>query len=526
MPVSIVHSTSSDNKGSCSKYGYYLNKENQELTKQGQGHRQQFFFNQERNMITTVQAISMVDTNNKNKGLAKKQDKYFTLSLNFSQSEQEHLASTFAKRPIENVEELNVKEYEHYNEVIKLFTRQAMRNYAANFKKDIDETQIVWFAKIEHKRRYKGTDKEVMTGRAKSGEPKNGMQTHVHITVSRMHKDYRINLSPLANARSSENLVLNGRKVKGGFDRSNWKQLNENSFDKMFEYKRGLEEKFETLRKLKHGTLEEKLALKTEIQLEKQKHPELQKRQELKQQQSYFDQDQNIITKVQAISITDYNSKNKVTSNVQDSYFSLILNLSQNEQEHLASAIAERPIGNIEELTTKEFEQYNKAIQLFAQKAMRNFVITIKKNITEKELKWFAKVEHQQQAKDSAKGVMSGKAKSGESNKGIQTQIHITVSTMQMGHLIENDAMENTGVSEKPKLQGEKVMESFDYARWKQLNRNSFDKMFGYKRSLEETLETHLEKEKLQESQKSQQIIKGQEIEKGPKKDRDNQISL
>jgi len=281
MPVSIVHTTSSNNKGSCSKYGHYLNKENQELKKEGQGYRQQFFFNQDQNMINTVKAISMVDDNNKNKGLAKKQDKYFTLTLNFSQSEQEHLASTFAKRPIENVEELNTREHEQYNEVIKLFTQQAMRNYATNFKKNIKENQIVWFAKIEHKRRYKGTDKEVMTGRAKSGEPKKGLQTHVHITVSRMHKDYRINLSPLANARSSENLVLNGRKVKGGFDRSNWKQRNEDSFDKMFEYKRGLGEKFETLRKLKHGTLEEKLALKAEIQLEKQQTQEPQKSQQI-----------------------------------------------------------------------------------------------------------------------------------------------------------------------------------------------------------------------------------------------------
>jgi len=288
MPVSIVHPTSSDNKGSCSKYGHYLNKENQELKKEGQGHRQQFFFNQDQNMLTTLKAISMVDDNNKNKGLAKKQDRYFTLTLNFSQREQQHLASTLAKRPIENVDELNAKEYENYNEVIKLFARQAMKNYAANFKKDIDEKQIVWFAKIEHKRRYKGTDKEVVIGRAKSGEPKKGLQTHVHITVSRMHKDYRINLSPMANARSSENLVLNGRKVKGGFDRSNWKQLNEDSFDKMFEYKRSLEEKFENMRTLKHGKLEEKLALKAEIQREKQQIQEkqqslqIQKSQEVK----------------------------------------------------------------------------------------------------------------------------------------------------------------------------------------------------------------------------------------------------
>lgn len=271
MPVSIVHTTSQDNKGSCSKYGHYLNKENKVLKKEGLGHRQQFFFDQERNTLTTLKAISMVDDNGKNKGLAKKQDRYFTMTLNFSKKELAHLTSTLAKRPIRDIAEMDDRELKDYNEVIRLFTRRAMRNYADNFNKGITEKQLVWFAKIEHRRYYKGTDKEVMVGKAKSGERKEGLQTHVHITVSRMHKEHRINLSPMANARSSKNLVLNGRKVNGGFDRSKWKQRNEDTFDEMFKYQRRLEVKFETLRILKHGTLEEKKVLKMAIQQEKNK---------------------------------------------------------------------------------------------------------------------------------------------------------------------------------------------------------------------------------------------------------------
>ena len=63
MPVSIVHTTSQDNKGSCSKYGHYLNKENEVLKKEGLGHRQQFFFDQEQNTLTTIKAIDMIDEN-------------------------------------------------------------------------------------------------------------------------------------------------------------------------------------------------------------------------------------------------------------------------------------------------------------------------------------------------------------------------------------------------------------------------------------------------------------------------------
>jgi len=545
MPVSIVHPTSADNKGSCSKYGHYLNKENKELKKEGNGHRQQFFFNQDQNMITTVQAITMVDDNNKNKGLAKKQDKYFTLTLNFSQSEQEHLASTFAKRPIENVDELSTKEYENYNEVIKLFARQAMRNYAANFKKDIDEKQIVWFAKIEHKRRYKGTDKEVIIGRAKSGEPKKGLQTHVHITVSRMHKDYRINLSPMANARSSENLVLNGRKVRGGFDRSNWKQLNEDSFDKMFEYSRSLEEKFETLRKLKHGTLEEKLALKAEIKLEQNESPELQKKPKLDMKPIYFGQDQNKITKAQAISTIESHSENKEISKGQERYVELTLNLSQREQEHLTSVVAERPVENIEELTAEELKHYNEALQVFAREAMQNFAVSRKRKIQEKQLTWFAKIEHDNVSKAADEKSSIRKSKTGEPKKGLKTKIYITVSGMQKGHNIENKSTPNVDFGKKAIPSENSVIEGIDYSKWKQLNENSFDTLFGYERSLEEKKEVHkkpehgtleekspkkeglkLDKLKNRLSQKTRQSQKGTKKGKDRNKGKNNQISL
>ncbi len=271
MPVSIVHTTTADNKGSCSKYGFYLNKENKEYIKEGRLENLQHFFNQNENRLTTMEAITLIDQNNIGKGLRNNQDKYFTLTLNLSQKELAYLTKKVAGRNIENARHLTNEEFKKYNELLKDYTNQAMKNYVDNFNKNITQEQVVWFAKIEHRRRFKGTDKEVLTGKAKSGEPKKGLQSHVHITVSRMHKDYRINLSPLTNARSSKNLVLNGRKVNGGFDRSNWKQLNENLFDTIFEYKRGLDEKFETHRTLKLGSLEEKLKLKAQLLEERER---------------------------------------------------------------------------------------------------------------------------------------------------------------------------------------------------------------------------------------------------------------
>lgn len=275
MPVTIIHKTSDNNKGSSSKYGFYLNKENSEYVKDGVPEKQNFFFNQNEDKISTVNAISMIDENAKGKGLKKAQDKYFTVTLNFSDKELKHLAKIVSGKDISEVKELTQKEYQEYNKLLREYTKEAMKNYASNFNKGIAKDDIVWHAKVEHKRRYKGYDEEVKRGLSKSGELKSGLNSHVHVTVSRMHKDYRVSLSPLANARNSKNLVLNSKSVKGGFDRSNYKLLNEKSFDEKFGYTRDMEEKFEVVRTLKNGTFQEKQDLKKRIKIEKQNNNQI-----------------------------------------------------------------------------------------------------------------------------------------------------------------------------------------------------------------------------------------------------------
>lgn len=270
MPVTIIHKTSANNKGSSSKYGFYLNKENNEYIKDGEPEKQNYFFNQHEDRISTIKAIKLIDENAKGKGLKKVQDKYFTVTLNFSHKELQHIGKKVAGKEIQSVDELNKEQYKEYNRLLREYTKEAMGNYAQNFKKNLNEDDIVWHAKVEHKRRFKGFDEEVKKGIAKSGELKPGLNSHIHITVSRMHQDYRISLSPLSNARSSKNLVLNGRSIKGGFDRSNYKQMNESTFDEKFNYERDLDEKFETLRELKNGNYQEKEALRQRIELEKQ----------------------------------------------------------------------------------------------------------------------------------------------------------------------------------------------------------------------------------------------------------------
>lgn len=280
MPVCIIHSTTADSKGSCSKYTFYLNKENQELVAEKKQDRQQFFFDQNQNKLSTTNAMQKIDQNTKGKGLTSKEDKYFTLTLNFSEKELGYLAEKVAgRKDITNVNQMSKKEFEKYNEGIREYARTTMKNYASNFRNNISENDIVYFGKTEHQRKYKGTEKEVIAGTAKSGELKPGLQSHVHIVVSRSHKEKRIRLSPNRSARNTNNHQLRGKTVaNASFNRIQWVIKNEQSFDEIFKYKRSLTEKFEVQYALKNGTPKEKERYQNEIQkknLDKSKENEL-----------------------------------------------------------------------------------------------------------------------------------------------------------------------------------------------------------------------------------------------------------
>jgi hypothetical protein len=84
---------------------------------------------------------------------------------------------------------------------------------------------------------------EVKEGLYKAGEKKEGLQTHVHIVVSRMDQSKKIRLSPMANAKNSKD-ILNGKEVQIGFDRMKFVQSCEKSFDTNFDYKRSQQHKF------------------------------------------------------------------------------------------------------------------------------------------------------------------------------------------------------------------------------------------------------------------------------------------
>jgi hypothetical protein len=193
-----------NNKGSVARLGNYLEKE-LDLGKIPDG---KVFFNNE-GSFTKDEIVKSIDTNVK--GLTADDDKFYSLVLSPSQAELEHIKNNPQK--------------------LKEFAANCMENYAQNFTlktkdgslKKLSEKDLVWFANIEYDRTYKGDADEVKSGEKKQDERKDGLQTHIHITVSARDKSMKMTLNPRTKDKTRFSIIA-------------WGERNQQTFDSKFGY--------------------------------------------------------------------------------------------------------------------------------------------------------------------------------------------------------------------------------------------------------------------------------------------------
>ncbi len=249
-------------------YVAYLEKENDGLEPQYQEH----FFNQFEDNISKDMVITEIDKNTAK--LKKTEPKFYSIIVSPSQRELKKIANN--------------------PNALKAYTRALMKEYAKSFyrEKTITADQIKYFAKIEHERAYRGFEKAVLENapyrkriarlendirkvirgelegdikrlqleikRLKGTAPhqidgkmivagmrKEGNQSHIHIIVSRKDATNTFSLSPGAKYKASE-VELHGKKVQRGFNRDQFFEKSERTFDKLFNYNRNFVETYKS----------------------------------------------------------------------------------------------------------------------------------------------------------------------------------------------------------------------------------------------------------------------------------------
>lgn len=219
--------------GSVGGLADYLNKENENKSEQEQDH----FFSHDAEGVPAQEVTNHVDSMRGQ--LGKDEEKQYQVIIAFSENE------------------LKGKTDEQLKEYSKEFMQKA---YAENFTKGSESVghnseNFVWYAKLEHERKYSGDDIEIKEGRAKSGQYKPGDQRHVHVVVSRKTADNKQKRSPLTNHQNT-----NRGRTTISFSRSNMKDKAEDLFDKKFNHSRTINDRWRTANILKNGTLEQRNA--------------------------------------------------------------------------------------------------------------------------------------------------------------------------------------------------------------------------------------------------------------------------
>ena len=231
------------------------------------------FFNQFADEISAEEVVKEIDGNTAK--LKKKEPKFYSITVSPSKYE--------------------LRKLQNNSQDLKTYARELMKDYVASFNREINGRpisidDIKYYAKIEHQRTFKGTDfqikenqpyaskilqlkseiKNIQDGRAEGninkikneiaklerqaphqqngkrivqGMAKDGNQSHIHIIVSRKDASNRFSLSPGSKYKASD-VKLNGETVKRGFDRDNFFDKAEKTFDKNFGYKRNFAETY------------------------------------------------------------------------------------------------------------------------------------------------------------------------------------------------------------------------------------------------------------------------------------------
>lgn len=271
MYITITPQKLGDNYSqSAADFVEYLEKENRQL----EPGKEEFFFNQYGDKFSAGEVVKEIDVNTAK--LKKNEPKFYSITVSPSKYE--------LKRLQDNSEDL------------KRYTRELMKDYVSCFNrelngKSITTNDIIYYAKIEHQRTYKGSDfqirenqpyaskilkleKEIRSiqggerqGAIKAlesqimnlereaphqqngqrivrGMQKKGNQSHIHIIVSRKDASNSFSLSPGSKYKSSE-VMMNGKLVKRGFDRDQFYTKAEKTFDRTFGYQRNFVESYQ-----------------------------------------------------------------------------------------------------------------------------------------------------------------------------------------------------------------------------------------------------------------------------------------
>jgi len=176
----------------------YLEKENEGKTPDETEH----FFNQFGDGFSSIEVIQDIDSNTAK--LKKTEPRFYAITVSPSQQE--------------------LKQLQNHSEALKTYAKTIMEDYAKGFNREINGKPITvndikYYAKIEHERSYKGTDKAIQENapfHKKIVSLKNDVQ---QIKSEKQVGDIEEKLKQIKQLENDSPHKLNGKMIQSGMEK-------------------------------------------------------------------------------------------------------------------------------------------------------------------------------------------------------------------------------------------------------------------------------------------------------------------
>lgn len=250
------------------------------------------FFDQKNINVPKEEVIQNIDENRGKRGI--KESNFYMINISPSYLEQQHILKRIDHflEEKQSKEKLKLSDEDKFKtrdlmmrDIMTSYGREVIKAYASNFDREINgkkisENDLMYYGRVETKRSYSIKDKQVIRNKEllkkiektndknqkeqlqtmlhkdhftneiiREGVSKGGPNYHIHIVVSRHDatndKQHKISLSPMSKYKAQESKLNNQQKKTIGFNRDQFFQHAEKSFDQMFQFSREYSKSYE-----------------------------------------------------------------------------------------------------------------------------------------------------------------------------------------------------------------------------------------------------------------------------------------
>ncbi|PCH66647.1 MAG: hypothetical protein COC01_07585 [Bacteroidetes bacterium] len=191
----------------------------------------------------------------------------------------------------------------------------------------------------------------------------------------------------------------------------------------------------------------------------------------------FFNRDKDMISAGEVVEDIDGNTAKLGKGDAK--FYTLAISPDDNELSHLGKT----PTGG----TGQARAGQSRGLKEYTKTVMDEYAKNFNRDLSGKDIKWYAKLEYNRYYKGKDREVRAGGAKQGDLKPGNNMHVHVIISRKDMSNSKKLSPLANEKGGNNSILNGRKVQRGFNRDQFKERTEKAFDGQFNYSRNIQES---------------------------------------